>query len=454
MGKRLICLISYITVLFSIYAVEYTVKSVPNPKKYDANTFVSNPDNIIKKSTEAELNSILYSLEQDTQTEVAVVVLNSIGYDDIMDFGYKLFKEWGIGKAESDNGLLILFVLDRREISFETGLGLEGILTDAMSRRIQAQQMLPEFKKGDYDAGLLAGVNRVASILREEPFPAFPSAQKEIKKNDIPFRIVLIIYILIAILLYWLVYHSARKISKSTKYTSNLDRINALKKEKSTITLVAYLFIPLILFFIVIFFFHLGNIIYIIPVPFLAIPANVFMKNRIKKMRRQDMPCKECGGTMHIVPDNEKGKYLSSSQQFEEKIGSVEYDVFLCDKCGKVSITAYDKASIYSKCPNCGTKAYYLESKKTIMPSTYTRNGVQRATYKCKYCNYRDQKDIILPKSIPPPPPPRNYGGGGFGGSTRSGGGSFGGGSFGGGRSSGGSFGGGRSGGGGATSRW
>ena len=169
MKKFLLVLFSTVTI--SVFATEYTVTSIPNPITTDAHAFVSNPDGILRPETTQQMNTLLDSLRSQTGAEVAVVVVNSIGYEEIKPFATSLFKEWGIGKAKQDNGFLVLFVLDQKKVTFETGYGLEGVLPDAICKRIQNQNMIPEFKKGDYDAGLLSGVQRICSVIRKEPIP-------------------------------------------------------------------------------------------------------------------------------------------------------------------------------------------------------------------------------------------------------------------------------------------
>lgn len=101
----------------------------------------------------------------NTTDEVAVVILPTIGSHAAdarytpKTFATELFNLWGIGQKDKDNGLLILMVMDERRVEFETGYGMEGILPDALCKRIQVEYMVPKFKQGDYDAGLSAGVN-------------------------------------------------------------------------------------------------------------------------------------------------------------------------------------------------------------------------------------------------------------------------------------------------------
>ena len=146
-------------------AKQYGVKDVPNVRLADASQYVSDPSAILSATARDSINAVLWRLEKSTGIETAVVMLPSIGDADIFDFAHELFRTWGIGKKKSDNGLLMLFVMDQRKVRFTTGYGIEGIMTDAMSRRIQMQAMVPRFKQGDWDGGMVAGVRAAAKVL-------------------------------------------------------------------------------------------------------------------------------------------------------------------------------------------------------------------------------------------------------------------------------------------------
>ena len=110
----------------------YTVTDVPNPRHEGSYNWVSNPDLILSTSTVREINVMLSQLEDSLSIEVAVVALSSIGEDVPRQFAHELFEYWGIGKKADNNGLLIFLVLDQREVTFETGYGLEGVLSDVL----------------------------------------------------------------------------------------------------------------------------------------------------------------------------------------------------------------------------------------------------------------------------------------------------------------------------------
>jgi uncharacterized protein len=117
------------------------------------------------QETQAEINRMLTLLEDSTGIQSMVVMLPSIGQEDIFDFAHNLFRHWGIGNKESNNGMLIVYVADQRKIRFTTGYGLEGILPDAMCKRIQSRYMIPHFREGNTDLGMLEGTKAVVGVL-------------------------------------------------------------------------------------------------------------------------------------------------------------------------------------------------------------------------------------------------------------------------------------------------
>lgn len=142
-----------------------SVDDVPNVRLTDVRRYVSDPTNILAPAATDTINAILARLEKSTGIETAVVMLPSIGENDIFDFSTDLFRKWGIGKAKNNNGLLILFVMDQHKVRFATGYGIEGTMTDAMSKRIQTQYMVPAFKRSDWNKGMVDGVRAAAKVL-------------------------------------------------------------------------------------------------------------------------------------------------------------------------------------------------------------------------------------------------------------------------------------------------
>jgi len=425
------------------FGAEYTVQTLPNPKIVNAKAFVSNPDGILKQETVQQMNIFLDSLEAQTGAEVAVVAVNSIGQADYFSFANELFKSWGIGKEKQDNGILVLFVLDQKKLKIETGYGLEGVLPDAICSRIRTQLMNPEFKKGNYDAGLLAGLQGISSAIRKEPVAeavVIPIAWNEILPTAIAAYLILI-------LLTWIwLGNSIQKIKKDPKFKSNLTRYVAIKSEKAGIFSLVAIVLPVIGFVGILFFSQAIYLLLLIPIPFTTIPANIYGKLQMLRIRRAPIPCTACGGKMHILSEKVEDTHLKLAQQFEEQLHAIDYDVFVCDDCANEAIFTLDKPSSYSVCPKCGTKAFILKEKRTLVAPTYISSGTERTTYHCKFCGHEENNNTHLPRLT------RNSSaivGGAAAGGLFSGSGGFGGGGGGGG-----SFGGGMSGGGGAGGGW
>jgi len=162
--KRLIIILSLFVCLFA-QAKEYTVQEIPMVHLQDSTRYVSNPDNILSTSAVATMDSILHSLKQKTGIQTLVVAVTGIEGGDCFDFAYRLGQEWGVGQKGRDNGLVILLSTDERCIQFATGYGLEGVLPDAICKRIQSRYMVEHLGKGDWDAGMVAGIRAVNGYL-------------------------------------------------------------------------------------------------------------------------------------------------------------------------------------------------------------------------------------------------------------------------------------------------
>lgn len=144
----------------------YTPKDVPMVHLQDKTKYVCNPDGILSADSVAKMDTILYHLEEATGIQVVVVAVGEIDPQDCFEFTHQLFKETGVGQKGKNNGLVIMLSTHERCIQFVTGYGLEGALPDALCKRIQSQKMNEPFGRGDWDAGMTAGVEATAALLR------------------------------------------------------------------------------------------------------------------------------------------------------------------------------------------------------------------------------------------------------------------------------------------------
>jgi len=162
LSELILCLVTCTATMVS--AATYKPATVPNPKISGQDSYVSNPDSILSADDVEYLNRCCRMLEDSTEVEMAIVVLDSIGGYTPFDFGYELFQRWGIGKAGRNTGVLITFALASRQVQINTGSGIEGVLPDARCSRIIEENMIPRFKMGDYGGGLCAGATAIYTI--------------------------------------------------------------------------------------------------------------------------------------------------------------------------------------------------------------------------------------------------------------------------------------------------
>ena len=107
----------------------------------------------------------LAALEKTSTDQVAVVTLKSLQGYPIEDYGYQLGRKWGIGQKGKDNGILLIVAPNERKVRIEVGRGLEPVMTDAMSSLIIQNAILPEFRRGNFSAGIRAGVRDIKDVL-------------------------------------------------------------------------------------------------------------------------------------------------------------------------------------------------------------------------------------------------------------------------------------------------
>ena len=124
---------------------------------------------ILSAETQQKLTALLAEHEQQTGNQVVVATLKDLGGTDIADYGYQLGRAWGIGQKGKNNGALIIIAPNSHDVRIEVGYGLEGDLTDAQSKLIIENVMLPAFRQSDYDKGVLEGTIDVLRTLGGKP---------------------------------------------------------------------------------------------------------------------------------------------------------------------------------------------------------------------------------------------------------------------------------------------
>lgn len=145
---------------------------------------------ILSPATESDLTARLAALEAKTSRQLVIVTLASLQGYEISDYGYQLGRAWGIGQKKLNNGVLFIIAPKERATRIEVGYGLEPILTDALSSVIIQSQVLPQFRKNDFNGGVSAGADALIQQLSlersEAEARAAAAAQQGSNEEEMP----------------------------------------------------------------------------------------------------------------------------------------------------------------------------------------------------------------------------------------------------------------------------
>lgn len=403
----------------------YAPKDVPNVNVADKSRYVSDPAGLVDPAVRARVDARLADLRARTTAEVAVAVVPSIGDIDPESFTEELFRTWGLGKSDKDNGLLLLIAPDDRLARIETGYGVEGVITDVAAATIIRRDIAPAMREGNLDAALDAATASIAGAMldpavADELRSSRPDGQRREAEalDGSAFTGLLMVIAGAAFVAGWVVLIGKMvKLRKASRHERALQmrRVLPLMWGLAVCSAGAGVF------------------------------AAVWAWLYYRRQRHHRVRCDTCGARMRRLSEEEDNALLSDSQDLEEQIGSVDYDVWECPQCATVERLRFPEPQTkYTECPACGTVAMHEIGTKTLVPATTQQPGRGEHIFECEYCHHRKRTPFEIARKVDPAAAAiaagailgsmgRGGGGGGF---------------------SGGGFGGGMSGGGGATGRW
>jgi len=134
----------------------------------------------------AKLEQQLSAFEAQKGAQVAVLLVPTVQPETIEQYAVRAFEQWRLGRKGIDDGVLLVIAKDDRKLRIEVGYGLEGVLTDATSKRIISDDIVPHLKRGDFDAGVSAGVSRIVAVVSGEALP--PPAAAQPRPANLPFN--------------------------------------------------------------------------------------------------------------------------------------------------------------------------------------------------------------------------------------------------------------------------
>ena len=125
-------------------------KSLPPPPRY----YLLDESGVLKSQTQTAVRDLLSEHAKRTRQQVVVAIFSTLENEDLVMWTNKIYKHWGLGEKGKDNGVLLALFWKEHQVRIEVGYGLEGVLTDAKSRRLLAEILVPYLKKGMPDEGI------------------------------------------------------------------------------------------------------------------------------------------------------------------------------------------------------------------------------------------------------------------------------------------------------------
>lgn len=205
--KKILSILFVILTFTSVNAQD-CFPNKPNPPKA-VNDFAG----ILSESEQASLESNLRTFEDTISIAIVIAIVTDLCDMEKASYSYQLFEKWGIGNKEKNNGVLIMVkpkeIDGKGEVFIETGYGMEGVLPDAIAKRIVENEIIPNFKNKDYYGGISNAANTIMAISSGE-YSADEYSKKGALKSILPFLFVIIIFIIIMVM----------KASNTKKYAS------------------------------------------------------------------------------------------------------------------------------------------------------------------------------------------------------------------------------------------
>lgn len=170
-----------LVVLISGRAVEVAAQVPPKPAVAGA---VHDLAGIIPQQDRVQMNARLLKLAEETSNRIVVVTVGELGGMSPAEFAYELGESWGVGDARFDNGIVVLVkpktAGGRGDVFIAVGYGLEGVIPDAVAKRIVEEQMIPHFRENDYAGGVTAALDVLIPLAAGEiSYRELPRTQDE-----------------------------------------------------------------------------------------------------------------------------------------------------------------------------------------------------------------------------------------------------------------------------------
>ncbi len=345
----------------------YTPATVPSPKVYGQQYYVSDPDRFLRPTMTDSLNRLCHDLYRTTEAELAIVLISGFDEDKwwASSFCQELFNSWGIGSGDRNTGVLLFFSLGTRDIRIHTGRGVEGLLPDAVCDMI-IDNHIQSLSAGDYNTGIWGMANGIVNQLltdqaRQELLLGW-TPKRHNDEDDLTYiylyiSLILLIILTIRVMVKW------RKIEKAS-FDKRPQLIDKTENAQMGLGCLSFLF-PLTL-------------------PFL------YYAYRKQRKTLKDLPysCPSCGGKMNRLPEEDFEKKAKEAHQIENKLHIFKFDYWECPLCGTTEVARFKDRSynLYRDCAACGEHAMVYKDYKVTLQPTYDKRGEGSKRFVCQVC--------------------------------------------------------------------
>jgi uncharacterized protein len=340
---------------------------------------IADSEGMLSQSTIAEIDALNVRLRSERDgAEIGVLVVSTTSGEKPRVFATRAFNVWKLGSKSANNGALVMVAKADRKVELVIGDGVDTAETRATAQNIVVEYITPKFRAGDFDAGVLAGVQQ--------------TAQRILALPDAPPNTTL----------------PASSPLDSTAANTELAVTDTVSEtdsgsESTDVATVDSVVLPT----------YTDSATTDSPITFGNTPSSSSSSGSSNNnvplavgggtvglgglavagrawMRRRPRKCSKCSLPMTRLGDFEDDTKLTPGQRTEERVGSVDYDVWVCQADGTTQIARHGKLfSRYKQCPSCGSKTK-RSSKTTLVAATTSHGGSVRLDEWCSNCKYKN----------------------------------------------------------------
>jgi uncharacterized protein len=173
---------------------------------------VTDTSGTLTQTEQQALDSKLAAFEQRKGSQLAVLIVPTLGDETIEQYGIRVAESWKLGRNKVDDGAILLIAKNDRQLRIEVGYGLEGALPDAIAKRIIGETITPYFRNDDYYTGIAAGVDAMIAVVDGEPLPE-PSRDRSHRRQQGQISPLGVIAVIIGVIVGFVVRFSTNRVA-------------------------------------------------------------------------------------------------------------------------------------------------------------------------------------------------------------------------------------------------